>query len=54
MGRVLKVYTGSDGLVRAVDVKIKGKAFRRPIHKVVRLLGEDEATSPRGEDVQAT
>ena len=27
MGTVLRVYTGSDGLVRAVDVKIKGKAF---------------------------
>ena len=53
MGRVLRVYTGSDGLVRAVDVKIKGKAFRRPIHKLVRLLGEDDTTSPRGEDVQA-
>ena len=48
VGRVLRVYIGSDGLVRAVDVKIKGKAFRRPVHKLVRLLGEDDATSSQG------
>ena len=55
MGRVSKTYPGPDNKVRAVDLFIAGKTFRRPVHKLVRLLGEDkDASSPRGEDVQAT
>ncbi len=56
MGRIQRVYPGPDKRVRAVDILIAGKSYRRPIHKLVKLLGEDdpEATSPRGEDVQAT
>ena len=55
MGRVSKIYPGPDNKVRAVDLFIAGKTFRRPVHKLVRLLGEDkDASSPRGEDVQAT
>lgn len=54
MGRVTQVYPGEDGHVRVVDVLMQGRTFRRPIHKLVRLLGEeDEAISPRGEDVRA-
>ena len=55
MDRVSKTYPGPDYKVRAVDLFIAGKTFRRPVHKLVRLLGEDkDASSPRGEDVQAT
>ena len=55
MGRVSKTYPGPDNKVRAVDLFIAGKTFRRPVHKLVRLLGDDkDASSPRGEDVQAT
>ena len=51
MGRVSKTYPGPDNKVREVDLFIAGKTFRRPVHKLVRLLGEH--TSPRGEGVQA-
>ena len=55
MGRVSKTYPGPDSKVRAVDLFIAGKTFRRSVHKLVRLLGEHkDASSPRGEDVQAT
>ena len=55
MGRVSKVYPGSDNHIRVVDITIQGKTYRRPIHKLVYLLGEEDETSPpRGEDVRAT
>ena len=54
MGKITAVYAGADKLVRAVDVRVNGKTLRRPIHKLVRFLGKDEASSPRGEDVQAS
>ena len=41
MGRIVEVYRGSDGLVKSVDVVIKGKIFRQPITKLVRLLGKE-------------
>ena len=42
MGRVCNTYPGKDGLVRAVDVLVGGKIYRRPVAKTVRLLGEDD------------
>lgn len=55
MARIVKVYPGKDGHVRAVDVVAQGKVYRRPVHKLVHLLEEeDEASSPRGEYVWAT
>ena len=55
MGRVSKTYPGPDNKVRVVDLFIAGKTFRRLVHKLVRLLGEDkDESSPREEDVQAT
>ena len=53
MGRVVDTFPGTDGLVRAVSIKVRGKIFRRPVHKLVKLLGEVSETSPRGEYVQA-
>jgi len=46
LGRVVKVYTGSAGLVKAVEVFVKGKTYRRPLspnwlnclRKIKRLL----------------
>ena len=52
MARVVKTYPGTDGLVRAVDITMNGKILRRPTHKLVKLLGEDQGISPQGEDVQ--
>ena len=40
-GRVIKVYPGPDGLVRTVNLLVNGKAYRRPICKLVHLLGKD-------------
>lgn len=37
MGRVTAVYPGPDGLVRSVDVFMKGKTYRRPIVKLVLM-----------------
>ena len=43
------------GLVRVVDVMSKGKTYRRPIAKLIKLLGEEvlDTSFPKGEDVQA-
>ena len=49
MGRVIKIFHGSDGLVRAVDVFMHVKTFRRPVTKLVKLLGNDQRMPPRGE-----
>ena len=55
IGRIVKEYPGSDGLVRVVDVMSKGKTYRRPIAKLFKLLGEEalDTSFPKGEDVQA-
>ena len=48
MGRVTAVYEGSDGLVRVVDVTNGKNTYRRPIHKLVKLLGHESNSSPSG------
>ena len=54
MGRIVKEYPGSDGLVRVVDILSKGKTYRRPIAKLIRLLAEEvlDTSFPKGEDVR--
>ena len=37
LGRVSKVFPGTDGLVRVVEVKTSRGVYRRPVTKVVRL-----------------
>ena len=37
LGRILEVYPGSDGLVRVIKVKSKGKEYFRPIHRLCLL-----------------
>ena len=56
MGRIQRVYPGTDGLVRAVDVYIKGKELRRRVTRLVKLFEEEDSTSssPQGEDVWAS
>ncbi|XP_065094079.1 uncharacterized protein LOC135714624 [Ochlerotatus camptorhynchus] len=41
LGRIVAVYPGTDGLVRAVDVFVNGTTYRRPINKVSILPIED-------------
>ena len=55
MGKIQRVYPGTDGLVRAVDVYIKGKELRRRVTRLVKLYKEEDSTSssPQGEDVWA-
>ena len=53
MGRVDRVFPGTDGLVRAVDVEFAGKIYRRGIQKLC-LLEEssfDQQRSDSGENV---
>lgn len=43
IGRVVKTCSGSDGRVRAAEVKIKGQTYLRPVVRLVRLSAwEDE------------
>lgn len=43
IGRVVKTCSGSDGRVRAAEVKIKGQTYLRPVVRLVRLPAwEDE------------
>lgn len=44
LGRIVETYPGPDGLVRSVDVNVKGKIYRRPIVKLV-LMPTDMDTS---------
>ena len=37
LGRVTATYPGQDGVVRAVNVKIKGKEYRRSVHRLIPL-----------------
>lgn len=53
VARITNVYPGSDGLVRVVDVWLRGRTWRRSTHKLVHLLSESEGDTPRGEDVWA-
>ena len=53
LGRVAAVYKGTDGLVRVVNVTNGQKTYRRPVHKLVKLLHEENDFSCRGEDVRA-
>ena len=42
LGRVVEVFTGKDGLVRVVNVKIMSGIFKRPMHKLAILLNDKE------------
>ena len=37
LGRVLNVFPRQDGVVRVVDVKVRGKVYRRPVHNLIAL-----------------
>lgn len=37
LGRIIKVYSGSDGKVRVADLKTQNGVITRPIHKLVLL-----------------
>lgn len=37
LGRVMQIYPGKDGLVRVVQVLMKGRLFKRPIVKLAPL-----------------
>ncbi len=52
IARVTSVYPGDDGHVRAVDVQCKGKVYRRPTHKLIRLYIDDQPSAPPPQDVR--
>jgi len=37
LGRVVRIYPGKDGRVRVVDVLVKGKVYKRNVHRLVPL-----------------
>ena len=39
LARVLKVFTGSDGLVRVASLRTSTSIIQRPVHKLIFLLG---------------
>ena len=41
LGRVLKVFPGSDNLVRVADIRTSGSIIRRPIRKLILLPREE-------------
>ncbi len=51
IARVTSVYPGDDSHVRAVDVQCKGKVYRRPTHKLIRLYIDDQPSAPPPQDV---
>lgn len=51
LGKISAVYPARDGLVRVVDVKINGKTFKRPIHRLgVIPIQENEGLSCPSDD----
>ena len=46
VGIIVKVFTGDDGLVRAVEVRIDGKVYSRPVAKLVLLMKKEEDSLP--------
>lgn len=51
MGRVVKVYPGPDGQVRAVDVRSNDKTFQHAARTLI-LLVEQQPLPTTGEHVQ--
>lgn len=59
VGRVTKIYAGSDGLVRVVDVYTKGKTYKRPVGKLALLpidntIDEKAVEEPIVKEAKAT
>lgn len=42
LGRIVKVYPGSDGKIRVADLKTQNGIITRPIHKLVLLPNSSE------------
>ena len=42
MARVLETFASKDGLVRSVSLYAKGSNFKRPVHKTVLLVANDD------------
>ncbi len=65
LARVIKIFPGTDGITRAVDVRCSDHTYRRPVHMLVRLCAddtppddlqlnaEDQHSPPPPQDVQA-
>ena len=49
LARVIKVYPGSDGMVRVVDIKTATSSYTRPISKISLLPLEDDCSPVSGE-----
>ncbi len=41
LARVIKIFPGTDGIIRAVDVRCSNHTYRRPVYMLVRLCADD-------------
>ena len=47
LGRIVRVFAGSDGQVRSAEVKTKSKIFKRPVTRLCRLEACKDAAGSR-------
>ncbi len=52
LGRITATHQGDDGIVRVVDVLLRGKEYRRSTNRLILLLEEDIGASSPPEDVR--
>lgn len=50
MGRIIEVHPGQDGFVRVVTLQTKNGELKRPITKIVPLVGNEEEDTPINDD----
>ncbi len=46
LARITQVYPGSDGHIRAVDLRCQGKVYRRSAHRLVLVVEDQHACPP--------
>ena len=54
LARVEKRFVGNDGHVRVVDIFLNQKTYRRPVHKLVPLVTDEEDVISSSSRVRAT
>lgn len=47
LARIIKLYPGTDGHARVVEIRTANNTFKRPVTKLIFLPGDDESTLTR-------
>lgn len=45
IARIQRIYPGSDGIVRVVDLKTAKGTYRRPVHKIAKLPNSEPSST---------